>query len=60
MLGDGANAEVHAALPGSGLTITGTYAGNAGGVLSIIRSVRRAGPATQRSTSRRSGDRPRS
>jgi hypothetical protein len=45
VLGDSASAEVAAALPGSSLTITGTYAGNPRQVLSIIGSVRRAGPA---------------
>jgi len=44
VLGDSASAEVAAALPGSSLTITGTYAGNPRQVLSIIRSVRRGGP----------------
>lgn len=47
VLGNSASAEVQARLPGSGLTITGTYAGNPGGVLSIIRGVRRDGPARQ-------------
>src|SRR5580692_2227648 len=42
VLGDTASAEVAATLPGSALTITGTYAGNPGQALSIIRSVRRA------------------
>ncbi|HTT53561.1 MAG TPA: glycoside hydrolase domain-containing protein [Streptosporangiaceae bacterium] len=50
--GASASYEVRASLPGSGLTITGTYAGRTGGVLSIIRSVRRAAPA------RRAGRRP--
>ncbi|MGP7996353.1 MAG: glycoside hydrolase domain-containing protein [Streptosporangiaceae bacterium] len=56
--GASANDEVRASLPGSGLTVTGTYAGSARGVLSIIRSARRAAPAHRARQAHRAARRP--
>jgi len=47
VLGDSQDQEVRASITGPGLSITATYPGDAHGVLSIIRSVRRADSAAR-------------